>query len=80
MPTPANANFVLGCDAVRGQLKVLYPVTRWSRGRNPIGRNAMKTRENESAANAIAISCRRHSCDTYRPGVYGISRGGISDG
>jgi len=35
----------MGSDAVRGQLKVLYPATRWSRGRNPIGGNAMKTRE-----------------------------------
>jgi len=26
-------------------LKVLYPATRWSRGQNPIDRNAMKTRE-----------------------------------
>jgi len=43
--TPANATFALGSDAVRGQLKVLYPATRWSRGQNPIGRNAMKTRE-----------------------------------
>jgi len=32
-------------DAVRGQLKVLYPATRLPRGRNPIDRNAMKTRE-----------------------------------
>jgi len=45
IPTPANVNFALGSDAVRGRLKVLYPATRWSRGRNPIGRNAMKTRE-----------------------------------
>jgi len=45
IPTPANANFALGSDAVRGQLKVLYPVTRWSMGRNPIGRHAMKTCE-----------------------------------
>jgi len=37
------ANFALGSDAVRGQLKVLYPATK-SRGRNPIGRNAMRTR------------------------------------
>jgi len=43
--TPANVNFALGSDAVRGQLKVLYPATRWSRGQNPIDRNAMKTRE-----------------------------------
>jgi len=43
--TPANANFTLGSDAARGQLKVLYPATRWSRGRNPIGRKAMTTRE-----------------------------------
>jgi len=39
--TLANANFALGSDAVRGQLKVLCRATRWSRGRNPIGRNAM---------------------------------------
>jgi len=45
IPTPVIANFALGSDAVRGQLKVLYPATRWSRGRNPIGRNAMITRE-----------------------------------
>jgi len=45
IPAPANTNFALGSDAVRGQLKVLYPATRWSRGRNPIGHNAMKTRE-----------------------------------
>jgi len=45
IPTPANANFALWSDAVRGQLKVLHPATRWSRGGNPIGRNAMKTRE-----------------------------------
>jgi len=45
IPTPANANFSLGSDAVRGQLKVLYPATRWSRGRNPFGRNAMENRE-----------------------------------
>jgi len=45
IPTLANANFALGSDAVRGQLKVLYPATRWSRGQNPIDRNAMKTRE-----------------------------------
>jgi len=32
-------------DAVRGQLKVLYPATRWLRGLNSIGRNAMKIRE-----------------------------------
>jgi len=32
---------------VRGQLKVLYPATRWSRGQNPIDRNAMKTRKKE---------------------------------
>jgi len=31
---------------VCGQLKVLYPATRWSRGQSPIHRNAMKTREN----------------------------------
>jgi len=43
--TPANANFALGSDAVHGQLKALYPATMWSRGRNPIDRNAMKTRE-----------------------------------
>jgi len=48
IPAPANANFALGSDAVRGQLKVLYPATRWSRGRNPIGRNAMKTRESRN--------------------------------
>jgi len=30
---------------VCGQLKVLYPATRWSRGRNPISLNALKTRE-----------------------------------
>jgi len=41
IPTPANANFALGSDAV----KVLYPATRWSRGRNPIGLNTMKIRE-----------------------------------
>jgi len=29
-------------DAVRGQLKVLFTATRWSRGKNPIGRNAIK--------------------------------------
>jgi len=45
IPTPANASFALGSDAVRGQLKVLYPATRWSRDLNRIGRNAMKTRE-----------------------------------
>jgi len=45
IPTPANANFALGSDAVCGQLKVLYPATRWSRGRNPIGRNTERTRE-----------------------------------
>jgi len=45
IPTPANANFALGSDAVFIQLKVLYSATRWSRGRNRIGRNAMKTRE-----------------------------------
>jgi len=45
IPTPANANFALGSDLVHGQLKVLYHVTRWLRSRNPIGRNAMKTRE-----------------------------------
>jgi len=45
IPTPANANFALGSDAVRGQLKVLYPATKWSRGRTPIGRNNVKTRE-----------------------------------
>jgi len=33
----------LGSDAVRGQLKVLYPATSWSSVK--IGRNAMKTRE-----------------------------------
>jgi len=38
-------NIALGGDAVRDQLKVLYPATSWSRGRNPIGRNAMRTRE-----------------------------------
>jgi len=46
IPTPANANFALGSDALRGQLKVLYLATRWSRGQNPIDRkyrNAMKT-------------------------------------
>jgi len=43
IPTPANANFVLGSDAVRGQLEVLYPAI--IRGRKPIGRNAMKTGE-----------------------------------
>jgi len=32
---------------VRGQLKVLYPATRWSRGQNPIDRNAMETRKKE---------------------------------
>jgi len=45
IPTPANANFALGSNVVRGQLKVLYPATRWSRGRNRIGPNATKTRE-----------------------------------
>jgi len=45
IPTLANANFASGSDAVRGHMKVLYPATRWSRGRNPFGRNAMKTRE-----------------------------------
>jgi len=45
IPTPATANFALGSDAVRGQLKVLYPATRLPRGRNPIDRNAMKTRK-----------------------------------
>jgi len=45
IPTPANATYALGSDAVRGQLKVLYPATRWSRGQNRIDRNAMKTRE-----------------------------------
>jgi len=44
--------FKLGSNrAVRGQLRVSWPVasfdplTRRSRGRNPIGRNAMKTRK-----------------------------------
>jgi len=45
IPTPANANFALGSDEVRGQLKVLYPATRWSMGQIPIDRNAMNTRE-----------------------------------
>jgi len=27
----------VGSEAVRGQFKVLYPVTRWSKGQNPIG-------------------------------------------
>jgi len=45
IPTHTNANFALGSDVMRGQLKVLYPATRWSRGRNPIGRNAKKTRK-----------------------------------
>jgi len=47
IPTPANANFALGSDAVRGKLKVLYPANRWSRGQNPIDRNAMITRKKE---------------------------------
>jgi len=38
---------------VRGQLKVLYPATRWSRGENPIGRNAMKTRETWNADGSL---------------------------
>jgi len=45
IPTPANANShweVMRCVA---SWTVLYPVTRWSRGQHPIGRNAMKTRE-----------------------------------
>jgi len=42
---PANANFALVSDAVRDQLKVLYPATRWSRGHNSIDRNALKTRK-----------------------------------
>jgi len=45
--TPANANFALGSDAVHGQLKVLYPATRWSRDQNPIDHNAMKARKKE---------------------------------
>jgi len=48
IPTPANANFALGSDAVRGQLKVLYPARlrpACGQGRNPIGLNAMKTHE-----------------------------------
>jgi len=32
IPTPANANFALVGNTVRGQLKVLYPATMWSRG------------------------------------------------
>jgi len=47
IPALANAIFALGSDAVRGQLKVLYPATGWSRGQNPIDRNAMKTRKKE---------------------------------
>jgi len=53
IPTPANANFALGSDAVRGQLKVLYPATRWSRGQNPIDRNAMKTRKKRNTDGSL---------------------------
>jgi len=31
IPTPANANFALGSDAVRGQMKVLCPATKVSK-------------------------------------------------
>jgi len=41
--TPANANFALGSDVLRGKLKVLHPATRWSRSQMLC--NAIKTRE-----------------------------------
>jgi len=53
IPTPANANFALGSDAVRGQLKVFYPATRWSSGQNPIDRNAMKTRKKRNTDGSL---------------------------
>jgi len=43
-------------DAVRGQLKVLHPATRWSRGQNPIDRNAinaMKTRKKRNTDESL---------------------------
>jgi len=53
IPTPASANFALGSDAVRGQLKVLHSATRWSRGQNPIDRNAMKTRKKRNTDESL---------------------------
>jgi len=53
IPTPANANFALESDAMRGQLKFLYPATRRSRGQYPIDRNAMKTRKKRNTDGSL---------------------------